>query len=320
MKRLLAGLLMVLVWTSSCREKKKPSLSGESNVDVSDFIASYPSRSPVVSFDEAVLRKKENDSLRISYHVFTQFVPDSVIKKVAGKNSKPAIFPLAAIVSKDGEQFLFSNLILPGKRVLLVTCFDKKNKFDAARELMVLENKPALTQVITVDRGYVLTKTVSRKNPDGSTAEGKDSYVYDPSLKNFSLIMTEPLDDKIKEVVNPIDTLPVKNKYSGDYVKDKLNMVSVRDGKKQGKILFFIHFDKGEDDCTGEMRGEAKFISPSRAVYTKAGDGCQLEFIFGSSSVSLKELTPCGNWRGVMCAFDAAYPKKKLPKSNAKKK
>jgi hypothetical protein len=52
-------------------------------------------------------------------------------------------------------------------------------------------------------------------------------------------------------VINPIDTLQKKNKFSADYVKDKMNIVSIRDDSKAGRINFFIHFDRNNGDCTG---------------------------------------------------------------------
>lgn len=57
-------------------------------------------------------------------------------------------------------------------------------------------------------------------------------YVLNADARNFMLIMTEALEDKVTELINPIDTLPRKNKYSADYSSGKMNLVSVRDGRK----------------------------------------------------------------------------------------
>ncbi len=53
------------------------------------------------------------------------------------------------------------------------------------------------------------------------------------------LIMTDPLDDKPTELINPIDTLPRKNKLSADYTTGKMNLVSIRDGRKNRPYYFF---------------------------------------------------------------------------------
>jgi hypothetical protein len=100
------------------------------------------------------------------------------------------------------------------------------------------------------------------------------------------------------------------NKISGYYVKDKKNLISIRDGSKPGKILFFIHFEKNNGECVGELKGEASVIKPNLAQYAAAGDPCSLEFGFASNKLSIKELQGCGNYRGVRCFFEGSYPKK----------
>ena len=44
------------------------------------------------------------------------------------------------------------------------------------------------------------------------------------------LVMTDALNDKVTELINPIDTLLRKHKLSADYTNGKMNMVSIRDG------------------------------------------------------------------------------------------
>jgi hypothetical protein len=95
-----------------------------------------------------------------------------------------------------------------------------------------------------MDNRYVLTKIVYRKNPDGNISEGKDVYVLNSGAKNFMLIMTDALDDKATELTNPIDTASRKQKYAADYGAGKMNLVSIRDGRKNDRLSFFIHFEK----------------------------------------------------------------------------
>jgi len=132
--------------------------------------------------------------------------------------------------------------------------------------------------------------------------------------------MTDPLDDRIEEVINPIDTLQRKHKYAADYVKDKLNLISIRDHGETGKLNFFIHIDRNNGECSGELKGVAKLISGNTAIYKQQGDGCSLEFRFSSSSVSVKEVEPCGAHRGVKCSFDGSFPRKKEARPKQQKK
>jgi hypothetical protein len=130
-------------------------------------------------------------------------------------------------------------------------------------------------------------------------------------------LLTNPLNHTA-EVINPIDTLPRKNKFSGDYVKDKRNFVSIRDGRSSKELLLFIHIEKG--DCTGEIKGSLILTSSSTAVYRQSGDPCQLSLQFGSNSVSIKEDGGCGAHRGLDCSFDGTFKRKKEAKSKTTKK
>lgn len=78
-------MLLALGVLSGCKQKKKPSLSGEEPVAVSDFIDFFNEVTLPFQFTDADLGKKDPDSLRISYKVFSQFVPDSSISRVMGK-------------------------------------------------------------------------------------------------------------------------------------------------------------------------------------------------------------------------------------------
>ena len=151
------------------------------------------------------MNKKEKDSLLIADKIFAQFVPDSVLAKVFGKNAKPKIY-MGKRVTIEKETYLFTKAITADKKTLLVLCFDKENKFKAYLPLLVQDNDPATTQVSGLDRRFSFYKTISLKRPDGSSAEGKEVYIYNDEAGQFLLIMTDPLDDRVQEVINPIDT------------------------------------------------------------------------------------------------------------------
>jgi hypothetical protein len=224
-------------------------------------------------------------------------------------------------VAIEKEIYLFTKVVAADKKTLLVLCFDKENRFKAYLPLLVQDNDAATTQVSGLDRRLSFYKTISLKRPDGSGAEGKEVFIYNDEAGQFLLIMTDPLDDRVQEVINPIDTFARKNKLSADYIKDKMNLVSIRDDSKAGKINFFIHFDRNNGECTGELKGVANFTSANIAIYQQPGDACSIQFNFSSSSVSLKENQACGAHRGVKCSFDGSYPRKKeaKPKTPAKR-
>ncbi len=318
LRKYLVGMTALLLFTG-CSSKKKPSLAGEEPVEVKDFVEFFAPLPLPYQVGDTVFQKKDKDSLLISYKVLTQFVPDSVISKIFGKNVKLKIYPLGKAAATADKTLLLVKMITTAKKILLAIGFDRKNTFIDALTALQPDQLANTSQTLTIDKRLGITKTVTRKNPDGTTSEGKD--VYDLSLtdRKFSLAMTDALEDK-KELINPIDTFSRKTKYAADYSNGKMNLVSIRDGRKADRITFFIHFEKNNGECTGELKGEAMFRTANTAEYRTAGDPCILKFIFSSSAVTLKEQEGCGSRRGLNCSFDGSFARKKNPKPPAASK
>ena len=267
------------------------------------------------------MKKKGNDSLLISYKIFTQFIPDSLLSKIYGKGVKPRIFAMGKAVDENKDAYLLVKTISGEKRAAFVLCFDKKEQFIAGMPAMHIDQVAQTTQLMAMDKKFSIIKSVQRKNANGSMSEGKDVYILNAEAKDFMLILTDPLDEKPAEIINPIDTLPRKNKLSADYIINKKNMVSIRDGRKTGRVMFFIHFEKNNGDCTGELKGEAILKSSRVAEYHANGNLCALRFTFTATSASLQEIEACGSYRGLRCLFEGSYPRKKEtnPKTAKKK-
>jgi hypothetical protein len=305
---------------AGCKGKKKPSLSGDEPVEIADFIEFFPDTKLPYQFGDTSLLKRATDSTLISFKVFSQFVPDSVLHKYFSRNEKPKLYPMARTTASTGETYIFAKAISGEKRTALVFAFDKKDKYLDGIQLLNVDHNPATQQMVSMDRGYSIYKSVTRKNADGTISDGRDVYGLSQGTGKFALIMTEALDDKITELINPIDTFSRKLKYSADYGSGKLNLVSIRDGRKKDRLSFFIHFEKNNGACTGELKGEAILKSANVAEYREGGDPCILRFTFSSSSVTLKEMEGCGAHRGLRCSFDGSFPRKKEAKPPARKK
>lgn len=297
---------------AGCKSKKKPSLSGEEPVEITDFIDFFPATKLPYQFADTSLEGKDKDSLLISYKVFSQFIPDSVSQKLFGKGVKPKLYPLARATSDNtNETYLFGKAVSGSTRTAFVMAFDKKNQFVGSMVLLKPDKYQSTQQTASMDSRFSIYKNLFRKNADGSISEGKDVYVLNAGSKDFMLIMTDPLDDKVTELINPIDTFTRKLKYTADYGSGKMNLISIRDGRKKGTLTFFIHFEKNNGDCIGELKGDATIKSPTVAEYRESGEPCALQFTFSSSSVTVKELGGCGARRGLRCSFDGTYSRKK---------
>jgi hypothetical protein len=306
-------LVLMITLLYSCKGKK-PSLAGEDPVEMSDFIDFFPDVKLTYQFNDTAVSKKESDSLLISYKVFTQFIPDSVMHHFFGKNIKPKIYPMGKAKVSGGETYLFVKTIAGDKKTAILFAFDKKDVYMDGMELLKVDQWVSTQQSASMDKGYSIFKTVTRKNPDASISEGKDVYGLSQDSRKFNLIMTDALEDKVTELDNPIDTFSRAFKYAADYGSGKLNLVSIRDGRKKDRLRFFIHFEKSNGACTGELKGEAIIKSPTVAEYREGGDPCVLRFTFTSAAVILKELEGCGARRGLRCSFDGSFGKKKEPK------
>jgi len=319
MKGLSRLLVLIPVFSLlACNSKKKVILSGDEPIDIKDFIESFQSLDLPYQVADTSVSKKRTDTALISYKVFTHLVPDTVLSKVFGKDEKPKIYPMGRVAAPEQGTYLFVKTISTDRKAAMILCFDKKNNFITAMPVMQPDANPATQQLFVIDKRYTLSKSITRKNSDGTISDGKNVYVLNEPAKSFLLIMTDALDEKTIEVINPIDSLSRKNKFSADYQKDKLNFISIRDSKKTGRLVFFVHFEK-KNNCSGEMKGEANFTSATSAMYRSSGDPCTLQFSFTSSSVSMKEIQGCGSHRGVDCIFEGTYPKKKQVKKNEQK-
>jgi len=137
----------------------------------------------------------------------------------------------------------------------------------------------------------------------------------------FMIVVNDTNEDERKNsiVLNPIDTLPRKNKFSGNYVQDNKNFITVRDGKTPSSYLFFIHFEKNDGKCVGELKGELKMKDENNAYFSANGDPCVIDFKFSGSEIKVKEQGNCGNHRDIKCFFNDTYEKKRDPKPAKKK-
>ena len=223
---------------------------------------------------------------------------------------------LAQLNISKKNTFYIVKAVTANKRTAWLISFSNGN-FEAVFPLLILDDDESTTQISSIEKSGGINKMVSQKKPGGNTAEGRDVYQYIPESRRFALVLTNPLNS-ITKVINPIDTLPHKNKLSGDYVKDKKNFISVRDGRSATQILVFIHIEHG--DCSGEIKGEMLMTSPTTAVYRQSGDLCAVTLHFSGSSVTVKEDRGCGSRRGLDCSFNNTFSRKKEAKTKSSKR
>ena len=309
-------LKMMLVFISMtfflcCRHKAADGGGEMKKIDPEDFQAMFRTLNLPVNFTDSSLSKKSTDS-PLAFAILTQFVDDSLIQKHFGKGIKPRLFASGKLVIKKAETYLFVKALSATKKILFVACLDKEGKFRTGMPILIRDDDSEIRYAASIDNKYAISVSRIRKDPDGRALFVRTVFVYNAEGV-FTLIMKESNEGKPKtaQIDNPIDTFAHKHKFTGDYIQDKRNFISFRDGKNNSVIRFFVHFEKDNGSCKGELKGEARFVSSTIARYIANGDPCSLEFNFNEKTVRMKELEGCGNHRDIRCYFEGAYLKQK---------
>jgi hypothetical protein len=307
-------VLVIPVLITACKSKTKP-LADEESIKAEDFIEFFDEVKLPFYLADSSLQKKKADS-SISNKIFSLFAPDTLLSRQFGESIKPVIYPMVRVTVKKQETYLFIKATTASHKTVFVLVFDKDKKYVTGMPLIVSENNSASSHTAVMDSKYAITTNTQRKTPDGQVIFKKESYAFINSVGAFALIVTESNDLGAKNIlVNPIDTLSRKNKLCGDYIQDKRNLISIRDGKKVNELLFFIHFEKNGGACKGELKGDAKIIAPGKAIYRQAGDQCVLQLNFSGNTVNMKEEEGCGSHRDIKCFFEGSFIKKPPPRS-----
>lgn len=304
----------------SCKSEKPDLKDDNEVVEIADFVEFFPETTLPFKITDTGLTKKTSDSAIVAYKIFTQFIPDTVLQRDFGKTSKPVIYSLGRAKEKDRETYLFVKAVQGQKRAAYLICFDNENNYLTSFPLVKSGIGKFSFAYGLLDKKFQITTYQETKKATGETWYKRNVYVYNSGANDFTLILTEPNEEMIENIINPIDTFPKKNKLSGEYVRNKQNFVSVRDGKNASEILFFVHFENDNEECVGELKGTARMVSPTKAHYKENGNPCTIEFTFSATSVVMKEIEGCGSYRDIKCFFEGRFPRKKEPKPKAAKK
>lgn len=312
---ILIGLLMI----TACKEKKVD-LSGDAPVKVNDFIAAFPVINLPYSAADTNIAKIA-DSTKIGIKVLQQFIPDTVITKYLNISAKTIIHPVGRI-EKETETYLLATTTTNKKIELTTFVLDKKNKFLAHKALLNNASKDDYIHSIVINKEPTFSINKERMDLQKQLLQyTRIGWAFTASTGIFMNVVNETNEDEKRNntIINPIDTLPRKNKYSGNYVQDNKNFISLRDGKTANTYLFFIHFEKNNGSCTGELKGELQMKGTNKGIYADNGDPCIMDFSFNGNEITVKEQGSCGNYRGIKCYFNDSYTKKKDPVVKKKK-
>lgn len=314
------GFVLVCCIFWACSNSKEGKAEQEKGFSYEGFAKLFPQGTVPYQLTDSGLNK-QSDTTTIRSSEFAGFIPDSIKNKIFSKGSKIKYTPLAKIQVPKAETYFLVKAFSGSKKAALLVGFDEKGNYAVTFPFLVPDDDASTSQNTTIDKSYTISRNVTRKKNNEVVGEGKNVFVYNAEARQFSLIMTDALDEGNADIINPIDTLPRTRKFAGDYVKGKRNLVSIRDGRIANQALAFVHLEKNDGQCIGELKGEILFTSSTRAVYRHGGDPCVLEFAFTASTVTLKEVEGCGNHRGLDCTLEGSFTRKKeaKPKPAARK-
>jgi hypothetical protein len=309
----------ILFTLFGCKNNNKKTFSGNQNVGAEEFFGAYNELKLPFEVSDTNMRQVP-DTNKISYAIFTQFIPDTIFNSVFGKDRKLTIHPIGKVEQKGKESYFATLVNSKSNSAIYLSVYDK-NKVTANMQLVVSDDDEKVTTA-TIDKKLSITINKEWTIKD-DIYYNRMIYAYN-NVGIFTIVLSETNADRKSEkiVSNPIDTFPKRFKYSGDYKKGGKNLVSLRDGKMPNEYRFFIYFESGneEDACGGEIRGVMKMASEKVAIFKGEGDPCKLNFNFASNTVIVKETGSCGNYRGIKCFFNDTYTKKKETKTVARKK
>ncbi len=301
----------------ACKDKKPQ--DSEKGFSFENFTSHFKKLSlPYQLSDTGLLRNMDTVSIRVTN--FATLISDSIKTRLFGKGGKTRYMPIGYFTSPDHLNFYLVKAQSGNRKAVILLAFIN-DQYGGLIPFLVPDMDPTTSQVSMIDRSFSIQRNVFQKKPGNLTGEGKEVYDFDSQEKKFSLILTNPLNNRVV-ATNPIDTFSRRHKFSGDYVKDRKNLISIRDGRNPNQLLMYIRLDKNNGGCTGEMKGDLLLTSSTTAIYRQGGDPCVLSLRFTPSSLVIREDEGCGSHRGLDCLFEGSFTRKKESKIRkvAKKK
>ncbi|WP_126245475.1 hypothetical protein [Chitinophaga rhizosphaerae] len=297
-------LFLAIGVVAGCKSRKKTISEDDRALTFADYANKFPP-AEALRWNADSLKRKRTDSLAFKSRYLKQFLPDTLAKGVYGAAEKPRFWPVGQVaLTEDLRLFVVEGAAKSGAAAWM--CFYDKNgtflKRHLAAQYAASGNKKTGFSVdkkgnirVTTETGAAIAREdVFAANPDGSLA----------------LILTNSNEPAVTGLFNPIDTLPRKHKFSGNYTAGEGNIVSIRDGETAKEFLFFIHFTRDKGACTGEIDGTGRFTSATTGQWRDKQSGCIVDFKFSGSKVTISE-TGCGAYRGIKCAFEGTFTKKR---------
>lgn len=307
--------LLGILFLIACSEEKTD-LTGNTPITINAFNKVFKTVSlPITISDTSISTLR--DTLEIGSKALAQFIPDSILNNIIDKkDTKAIIYPLLKI-EKEATYYLLLNVHHSNKDQIVAIVFSNKNNYLGYKTItqFLKENKGSrhYGKVLTINKEPSFLVEENKLDEESQMVYEKNGWAYTDS--SFRLIYFDSnKKPETKTILNPIDTIGTLNSFSGDYARDAKNFISLRDFTgNANKYQFFMHFEKREGTCVGELKGLLTFKN-NQATFSEKGDPCIIHFSIKGPVIKIKEDGNCGNHRGMNCYFNDAYDKKRKAK------
>lgn len=305
MKKMMWLWVTLLCIVSACRNHP-----GENTQALfPDFLEHFASFTVPFTFNEDSLTSSVPDSTRLTYKTFSKYIPDSLWYPQGKKGGEARIYPIGKHHYGQLELLMVRSRFKNSDQVGLLV-YGKADTLTSFLPLMGKSASASERSSFLLDDKYLLHLNKQKNLPSGEVIKQEDVYGLNKD-GSVALILTNTNQPTSPNTYyNPIDTLPQKAHFSGDYFVSKSDIVSIRDGDDKGTFRFFIHLNKGNGDCTGELDGTAQWQSASEGVFKEEDGPCAIRFTFSKNKVTIAEVGGCGAYRGISCNFTGTYTKK----------
>jgi hypothetical protein len=309
---LLATFLLHFI---SCNHTAEKKITDE-GLPLKELLALAPELSYPIVITDSLLQQPGFDSMRLHTSTFLQYLPDTLVQRIYPEKKELHLYVLGKATLKDNGTYLLVRSDYGKKKKNIYLFYFSAQPAYLGNFLLSnqLKRSGNVHRYCKIDSRQNIAFITEQKMPTGEYWTGETIYYLNSQGQPVLAVTNtnEDLSDEIRG--NPIDTLPRKHAHSADYSTDSKNLVSIRDGQREGTFEFFIHFSKQKGQCIGEVKGTGQWVSAHKGIFTDNNTPCVIAFQFTGKSVTISEVEGCGAYRGITCFFEGTYPRVKTAK------
>ncbi len=299
-------VVIVLISFSNCSSKSTDTLNTVPKTD-NAFTAQFEAITLPITIADTTIDRTLNKEKPLKI-IGKQYFPDSLIKSFFTEGEKIVYYPIGKVQNEEEEIYILLKAFSGSKKAAFLLCYNNALEYKDGTLLCYTDadSKTSYMSLLKKDFNITIRKTETVLGGDPMLTE---SFLAYNNAGFLGEVVTNVSEEEM-DLTNPIDTLPQKKKYTGDYYADKRNFVSLRDSKDSNELVFFYHYEKGKEECNNEIKGKVIIKENNLAIYLQDGDPCVLLLKFNGNTLNVTEDHGCGNKRALDCTINNTFAKR----------